>query len=174
MKTYLVLLTLIALFGMISCGPVKEDSEQTPQETVSAPGFEQTAPENASATQPTQNETALQSPAGQKNTGAMLNPPHGEPFHRCDIPVGAPLSSAPTNAKTPTTNNQVKATTPQPPASAPVVVKSNDPTGANTGQMNPAPVPGPVTASDGPKPKLNPAHGQPHHRCDIAVGSPLP
>lgn len=27
--------------------------------------------------------------------GKGLNPPHGQPNHRCDIPVGAPLSSAP-------------------------------------------------------------------------------
>lgn len=28
-------------------------------------------------------------------------------------------------------------------------------------------------ALNGPAPKINPAHGQPGHRCDIAVGAPL-
>ena len=31
----------------------------------------------------------------------------------------------------------------------------------------------PVATPNTPKPKINPAHGQPHHRCDIAVGAPL-
>ncbi|MBM3919484.1 MAG: hypothetical protein FJ344_08310 [Sphingomonadales bacterium] len=29
------------------------------------------------------------------------------------------------------------------------------------------------TAANGPAPKINPPHGQPGHRCDIAVGAPL-
>jgi hypothetical protein len=28
-------------------------------------------------------------------SGAKLNPAHGEPGHRCEIPVGAPLDSEP-------------------------------------------------------------------------------
>jgi len=36
--------------------------------------------------------------------------------------------------------------------------------------MNPAAQP---TAANGPAPKINPAHGEPGHRCDIAVGAPL-
>jgi len=28
-------------------------------------------------------------------------------------------------------------------------------------------------AANGPAPKINPAHGQPGHRCDVAVGAPL-
>ena len=35
--------------------------------------------------------------------GVALNPAHGQPRHRCDISVGAPLDSAPTPVKT---NNQ--------------------------------------------------------------------
>jgi len=29
------------------------------------------------------------------------------------------------------------------------------------------------SVATGPAPKINPAHGQPGHRCDIAVGAPL-
>lgn len=32
--------------------------------------------------------------------GVALNPAHGQPNHRCDISVGAPLDSAPTPVKT--------------------------------------------------------------------------
>jgi hypothetical protein len=38
-----------------------------------------------------------------------MNPPHGEPGHRCDIAVGAPLNSAP--AKTTTAATTTAATT---------------------------------------------------------------
>ncbi len=79
------------------------------------------------------------------NSGA-LNPEHGQPGHRCEIAVGAPLSSAP--AKNTTTQ---QATTSQPtsgsPSSAPVAVEKAQ--------------------------KLNPAHGMPGHNCAIAVGAPL-
>ena len=71
-----------------------------------------------------------------------LNPAHGEPGHRCDISVGAPLNSVPAQ---PTVTN----TTQTP-------VKINTPPATQT-----------VAAG------MNPAHGQPGHRCDIAVGAPL-
>lgn len=83
------------------------------------------------------------------NSGA-LNPEHGQPGHRCDIPVGQPLNSAPPKQPTiTTTSNQ------------PVVA----PTISTT----------PVTTSPagGTAAGLNPAHGQPGHRCDIPVGQPL-
>lgn len=88
--------------------------------------------------------------------GGALNPAHGQPGHRCDIAVGAPLNSTPsatTPAATPiqlNTNN-----TPSSPAISPVTVTKNS-----------TPVPNTATG-------MNPAHGQPGHRCDIAVGAPL-
>jgi hypothetical protein len=89
-------------------------------------------------------------------SGAGLNPEHGKPGHRCDIAVGAPLNSAPTNPTvTPTT----------PANNNPVMVKSN-----------PQPVEVQKTfATNTPTTGagLNPEHGKPGHRCDIAVGAPL-
>ena len=35
--------------------------------------------------------TALSTPATPQGGGVTLNPPHGQPGHRCDIAVGAPL-----------------------------------------------------------------------------------
>jgi hypothetical protein len=86
------------------------------------------------------------------NGGAGLNPKHGEPGHRCDISEGAPLNSKPT---TPNVNQ-------------PAVI-------------NPAPAPvakqQPVVINNQPAatiaPGMNPEHGKPGHRCDIAVGAPL-
>lgn len=78
-------------------------------------------------------------------TAKGMNPPHGEPGHRCDIPVGQPLSSKP----------------------APQPVQQQ-----NIAQNTPAPAP--ALAPTGPKPALNPAHGQPWHNCSLKVGDPLP
>lgn len=89
------------------------------------------------------------SPAKKTATAPGMNPPHGEPGHRCDIPVGQPLNSKPAAATPAVANNPVTITPP-----------------------TPAPAPQPVAT--GPKPATNPEHGQPHHRCDLKVGEPLP
>lgn len=81
-------------------------------------------------------------------TAPGMNPPHGEPGHRCDIPVGQPLNSKPV---------------PQPQPAQNIV--------QNTPTPQPAPAPNPPT---GEKPKLNPAHGEPWHNCAVKVGEPLP
>lgn len=79
-----------------------------------------------------------------------MNPAHGQPGHRCDIPVGASLNSPVATAKNTTViqqQNQPVSTTPA--TSAPTVTT--------------------------PTPEgMNPPHGQTNHRCDIAVGAPLP
>ena len=84
-----------------------------------------------------------------------MNPPHGQPKHRGDIPVGAPLNSP--VAKTTTAPKTTVVTTPA------VASGSNVPALlATTPEATPTP--------EG----MNPPHGQPKHRCDIAVGAPLP
>lgn len=105
---------------------------------------------NPSAT-PIQNATAITPPVTQPQPAVAttvakgMNPAHGQPGHRCDIPVGQPLSSAPAKPQT---------TSPATPS--PVVTPKVD----NT--------PDTMFAKG-----LNPAHGKPGHRCDIAVGQPL-
>ncbi|MBK7434944.1 MAG: hypothetical protein IPI66_14355 [Chitinophagaceae bacterium] len=74
-------------------------------------------------------------------TAPGMNPPHGQPGHRCDIQVGAPLNSKPPHSLFSNPTDSRHHSTPQP-------------------------VPT-VTA-----PGMNPPHGQPGHRCDIAVGAP--
>ena len=96
------------------------------------------------------NQVILPQPTAPATSGTVaMNPAHGQPGHRCDIQVGAPLNSTP----------------------APTTINTNQ-----TQQMQtvvnptPAPVSAPVSSGGGAK---NPAHGQPGHRCDIAVGAPL-
>lgn len=85
--------------------------------------------------------------AAQTATAPGMNPPHGQPGHRCDISVGAPLNSKPAPATPPTTVS----TTPQ----QPQVTMKEVPTTTKTA------------------PGMNPPHGEPGHRCDIAVGAAL-
>jgi hypothetical protein len=99
----------------------------------------------------------LPSTADTSSTGEtlVLNPAHGQPGHRCDIAVGAPLNGTATN-------------------NTPVVNATN----ATPSQSitNPGITSSPVTtlpATNAPANGLNPQHGQPGHRCDIAVGAPL-
>ena len=95
---------------------------------------------NAVVTAPqTITQTAVQAP-----TAPGMNPPHGQPGHRCDISVGAPLNSKPALPATVTAQPQ------QP-------------------QVTMKEVPNPVKTAPG----MNPPHGEPNHRCDIAVGAPL-
>lgn len=98
--------------------------------------------------------TSSQLNAPNQSTAEGMNPPHGQPNHRCDIAVGVPLDSpAGTGKSTPSAASQ---------PNSPVQITT---TPLSAGQSN-APVQ--PTA-----PGMNPPHGQPNHRCDIAVGVPL-
>lgn len=169
-------ITIIAFFaalGMISCNDKKAEATTTTETPTTettpvdphaghnhAPGegHDHDAPATNTATQAT---TA--------NTAAGMNPPHGQPGHRCDIPVGAPLNSPPGQGA------QQQATQ----STAP---KTNGGGFLGSGNTQAAPqqaapqqqaMPAQQTAP-GMQGKPNPAHGQPGHRCDIAVGQPLP
>lgn len=80
---------------------------------------------------------------------ASSNPAHGQPNHRCDIAVGAPLNSAPNKTSTPVGQTNV-----QPQATQAITSKMTTPK---------------VVTAKG----MNPPHGEIGHRCDIAVGAPL-
>ena len=132
MNQYKQLPALLLLSFLTACGNgMEEGSAKTPTTTTPPPVTIQPA-------KPQQTTAAATSTAG-------LNPAHGQPGHRCDIKVGAPLNSAPAP------------TTATPPQQQTVVM--------------PAPATAPVTSTAAGK---NPPHGQPGHRCDIAVGAPLP
>lgn len=99
-----------------------------------------------------------------------MNPAHGQPGHRCEIPVGAPLSSAPGKA----TVQQMKPNTTTISSSdlKPGTVTTNGAT-ITTVNNNPTPNAAPVTPTV-TAPGMNPPHGQEGHDCAVAVGAPLP
>ena len=140
----------------VSCKNTKNtEAQNSVTETATAP--ETKSQENvATQTSAPENTTVASNTASDK---PALNPPHGQPYHRCDIAVGAPIDSP-----APVQNAAPQVTQPQ---SAPNA-------GFNTNPISPSLAP-PVTstADIGPKPALNPPHGQPHHRCDLQVGAPL-
>ena len=122
-------------------------------------------------------------PATTVANGVALNPAHGQPGHRCEIAVGAPLNSAPAGTQTSPATAITSA------AAAPPVSGKNPEHGkpghrcdiAVGAPLDSAPA-STVSSSTAPAPAtntvqvakgLNPAHGQPGHRCDIAVGAPL-
>jgi len=95
-------------------------------------------------------QTPAPTTAPATNTdGVRLNPPHGEPGHVCEIPVGQPLDGSASSGEPVTQTMEIKTELPA------GEVKSN--TAPQTGQV-----------------KLNPAHGEPGHICEIPVGQPLP
>lgn len=164
---YLFLALLSFSLMVVSCK--KEEEAATTEAQTNA---------TESVTTPTITTTpAAATPTGEK---PALNPAHGEPYHRCDIAVGAPLdgpatqqgdspaqkSAGPKSFFKTVQDENASAASATP---TPMATTTATPAQAQT-QTQPAATATPNT----PKPKNNPAHGQPHHRCDIAVGAPLP
>jgi hypothetical protein len=85
-----------------------------------------------------------------------LNPAHGEPGHRCEIPVGAPLDSEPGNYVEP----ELTITPQTPGAQQPQIQMQSQP------QTNESPA---EMLAKG----LNPPHGEAGHDCAVPVGAPL-
>lgn len=164
MNKYLVLIVAVGMILMGSCTPAKKESKplQVQQQIQEPQAIAQ--PDAAAAISPVP-ETVPATATPVVNTAATppeLNPPHGQPFHRCDIPVGSPLNAAPAKP------------------AAPVIRTGAAPTLENAARLdNPQAYPTPaasapaVANASGTPPKLNPPHGQPFHRCEIPVGSPL-
>jgi hypothetical protein len=167
MNKYFVLIAAAGIISLASCTPAKKESKpaqvqepnQLPQSNVQSDtsAIILSVPETVPATATPALNTAATPPE--------LNPPHGEPYHRCDIAVGSPLKgAAPAKPATtairtgvaPTLENAARLNNPQP----------------NT---TPTPTPSAPTVANasGTPPKLNPPHGQPFHKCEIPVGSPL-
>ena len=153
MKNLFTPLFIIA-FVLISC---KNEAENQPPKVVVP--FYQVANQQQNQTlktpQPNQGQSLYPAPSAQNTTTQTqtvtapvavakgMNPSHGQPSHRCDIPVGAPLNSP--------------------------VAKTNP----STTQVTPKPTVTVIPSATSTPKGMNPPHGQPGHRCDIPVGSPL-
>jgi hypothetical protein len=144
--------TLLAItFGITSCKNDKTVQEQGDPRLV-VPFTQQSVSglQNQSAAVATSQDHNL---FHENNIGttpsvvAGVNPAHGQPNHRCDVAVGAPLNTSVNST------SQVQSTNVQP-TQVVTTTKSNS---VKT-----------VTAKG-----MNPPHGEKNHRCDIAVGAPL-
>lgn len=143
MKRNLIYLVTIVLSATISCAPVQKETQQ------------QSNPQQLNQMQISrlkQDAAVLSSPGSQTAAAPVqssepvrLNPPHGQPGHICEIPVGSPLPSTP--------------------------VRSNAAINASPQAATANTTAAPTAASNV---RLNPPHGQPGHICEIPVGSPLP
>ena len=163
------LLSSVALVTLISSCDLNKSADQTPATTAPATNTTQPA---ANITQPAATQQTV--PAASQTTTAAapvtvapgqlsqqqpassgaiaLNPAHGQPGHDCSIPVGQPLKKSGGGVS----NGVQVSTAPTNAQQQPITVS--------------APQAQPLNNSNK---KLNPAHGQPGHRCDIAVGAPL-
>lgn len=130
-KRFSLLMMVFAMTLFVSC---KEEKSKTPAEDGTTTS--ETIQNNTEGTNSTKGDVAL-------------NPPHGQPGHRCDIKVGDPLPDGST--------------------SSPVIKSQQSPVIKNTGNV-PVNSSNTNTTTSG---NVNPAHGQPGHRCDIPVGAPL-
>lgn len=150
-------LAFVAALFVTSCK--KELEPQPSSETPAAesvatpenPGAPAVDPQVQGTTAPAPVQTVQAPNPSAAKTAPGVNPPHGQPGHRCDIAVGAPLNSP--KAATPAAHNVQKPTSLE--KVAPKTTMSQ-----------------PVATQTAPG--MNPPHGQPGHRCEIAVGAPLP
>jgi hypothetical protein len=162
MKKKIFLLGVISSILFISCKKDEEvkvaEESQQPSQPFSGEAWLKQRVGGQGQQQPVQQQPqqAVQTQQ-QAQTAPGMNPPHGQPGHRCDIAVGAPLNSKPAQKTQPQTTQVVTTK----PAEQPVM-KINPNDGSTT-----------VTSTSTP-PGMNPPHGQEGHRCDIAVGAPLP
>ncbi|KAA3439820.1 hypothetical protein [Rufibacter hautae] len=155
MKSTIQLLVLTSLLFGAGCTDSKKEAA-----SASEPGKNTSLPITTSSSssapvvsgQPATVSQPVSAP--QPVVTAGMNPAHGQPGHRCDIPVGAPLNSPPGNtAASASGATATPAARPNTLPPAPVL-----------------PVGPPVVTAQG----MNPPHGQPGHDCSVAVGAPLP
>ena len=150
MKYFTFLAVSALMFTWMACGhgrPLDESGTTGTTQPV-APANSTTQSQTIPLSLNSQTTPSAVIPSG--TTVAGLNPEHGQPGHRCDIAVGAPLNSKPAQQTTPAVTT---------PATTPFTI-------------SPDKLSQPATTT-AVAPGMNPAHGQPGHRCDIAVGAPL-
>lgn len=177
MKKYILLMVACSFLTIYSCSDKKSTTVEDTTDTTQAVSAEEAAvPATTDAIAPAMDNSnpveILPAPANTSKgtaapTAAEMNPAHGEPGHRCDISVGAPLNSAPNAAAAPSTSSPVLPGPGQPP----VTQKIEMPTPSPNTSITPAPASGAAPVKTAPG--MNPPHGEPGHDCAVAVGAPL-
>ena len=96
MKKQLILAIIIGSVLFISCKkdeevkPVEETQQQT-QPFSGEAWLKQRVGNQGQVQQQAVQQQAQQTTQTQTQTAPGMNPPHGQPGHRCDVAVGAPL-----------------------------------------------------------------------------------
>lgn len=145
--------TLLCLLALTACTDRTERSLNKDAATNTPTPSAMPAPAASSGEALPQGATTP-APAPATSGTVALNPEHGQPGHRCEIPVGAPLNGGAQQAP------------------AAVNVQPQDmPTGPRVQNATPAAT-APTQISS--QVKLNPPHGEPGHDCAVPVGQPLP
>ncbi|AEK23690.1 Conserved hypothetical protein [Capnocytophaga canimorsus Cc5] len=148
---------LFATFGFVlSCKNI-EEIKVAPEAESNTQKAEAQLQAQRSNTNPFSGQSVSSATTFSSAVGVKINPPHGEPGHRCEIPVGAPLDGS----------SQVQNQQPAVTVSQPVEQQ------INVTPQSTQPV-APEQTQAGFSGKPNPPHGEPGHRCDIAVGATLP
>ena len=148
------MMRLFSLFLLVALSFTACNNDKAEKDSDSNIAVTRTNDNPINATQP--------QPMGTSNEVTDPNPPHGQPGHRCDIAVGASLSSAPAKGNAqPSQPTQTTRPIMQIPEEGAAPTTTTPSTSSNT------------TAA-GFSGKPNPPHGQPGHRCDINVGDILP
>jgi hypothetical protein len=107
-------------------------------------------------------------------TSTSLNPAHGKPGHRCDIPVGQPLNSSPIKRLVFNPLNVKSVDLALNPPHGQPHHRCDIAVGQPLNSKPPLPnSPATTTTTTTNTAGLNPKHGEPGHRCDIPVGQPL-
>ncbi len=168
---------LLAVIILTSCKKELEPQDSSPVSETAPNANPAAAPNGQNPNGQMQmqpNMTTVTTPAPVV-TAPGMNPPHGQPNHRCDISVGAPLNSPVAKpAAAPQQNQVITQVTPSSTPSAtitPATVNTDGSiTPAPTSNTTPAILQAPVETAPG----MNPPHGQEGHVCGVAVGAPLP
>lgn len=172
MKKIFLLAGVIGFITLLGCDNGKNtdtntDASATDQATIQTENVNTDSSQQTGISEPATVQASQ--PAGapvSASSAAGMNPAHGEPNHRCDIAVGAPLNSPPGKNSTaaPTIATPTVGT-----PSSPIISDPNINSG-NTQSIPSTPSP---AAKIPTAPGMNPPHGEPGHDCSIAVGSPL-
>lgn len=129
-------------FLFVACGTETPNSDG-PNAMPALPSANAPAPASGGSAAPT--------------SSAGLNPPHGEPGHVCEIPVGQPLDGSGGTAD-PTQSIQMGNGIDMAPQT--MTIPSTSPVSPDAQSL--------------PSGTPNPAHGEPGHVCATPVGDPLP
>src|SRR5688572_13260192 len=107
MKYVSIFVILLMVLVVAGCGHGRTDEASSTKAnepaTVTGPSTSSLPQVNQVNSDPLKDQPAVTSTQPVTNTNttkssAALNPAHGQPGHRCEIPVGAPLDSKPTTS----------------------------------------------------------------------------